>query len=781
MATDRMRRRLRDVDSDDLADLTSNFCVIGTPLPSLNSHKKDPNELKPIWQQEARDAQGRRRFHGAFTGGFSAGYFNTVGSKEGWTPSTFRSSRSDKKAGKQVHTNAARRVEDFMDEEDLEDWKAAQQVSATSGFGQDDAIAGLRGKATNPLASALFGDAGVQRKEGTGWKLLRRMGWKEGQGLGPRVDAKKKARLLALVSNGGQVASSSDITLEDMKHLFAPPPTPVLKYEAKGGGRKGLGAEETQTLQQALARSRGAARKAVETAIAGTSSTEDEASPDGRPIPLGFRLATEPVPPEPSFPLNPVPDGWQPDPIRVWKRHAPDHAASGMRAAAMSPTTRGQLLGEAKIPGPPPSIAAFLSAKAQERLAASSNLPLPASPSQPRQTQYVDVPRLDVATAKQALQGFAPFGADPAKQGRYLTYLRFQLNPGSEEAKKLPVPPELTAEQFSNELREFAKSASMFRPMSSVIASRFTTASAAVMEHETKATSATPGLRHPAPASTARSKDDEKGKEPEKELNTAQKAAGMGNFGHLTRKTEPWAPERLICKRFGIPEPAISRKRRADERDDPQTNNTAERPDWDDPDPFYGSSKSTKSKSGIRVDQHWERNKDQLIALAAGPTPLSLEVQSAASPASKVDPAAEEGVVGMGDDERQGKDTLTYVKPFLDVYKAIFESDAEESDSDEAGYKELRKAKPKLQDPASGQGVLFQTRTKRKGVHNEIHKAASKFATKRKKEKASKGKSLLTFDLDDGDEDPPPASIGPLKPNPDQAKTKSRVRASDLF
>lgn len=29
------------------------------------------------------DKQGRRRFHGAFTGGFSAGYYNTVGSKEG--------------------------------------------------------------------------------------------------------------------------------------------------------------------------------------------------------------------------------------------------------------------------------------------------------------------------------------------------------------------------------------------------------------------------------------------------------------------------------------------------------------------------------------------------------------------------------------------------------------------------------------------------------------------------------------------------------------------------
>ena len=40
---------------------------------------------KPVGlhEQVVRDAQGRVRFHGAFTGGFSAGYFNTVGSKEG--------------------------------------------------------------------------------------------------------------------------------------------------------------------------------------------------------------------------------------------------------------------------------------------------------------------------------------------------------------------------------------------------------------------------------------------------------------------------------------------------------------------------------------------------------------------------------------------------------------------------------------------------------------------------------------------------------------------------
>jgi len=63
--------------------------------------------------QEVLDSEGRRRLHGAFTGGFSAGYFNTVGSKEGWTPSTFVSSRSNRAK------ITAQRTEDFMDAEDV--------------------------------------------------------------------------------------------------------------------------------------------------------------------------------------------------------------------------------------------------------------------------------------------------------------------------------------------------------------------------------------------------------------------------------------------------------------------------------------------------------------------------------------------------------------------------------------------------------------------------------------------------------------------------------------
>lgn len=47
------------------------------PDPSLASLQFSFHHL------QVRDEEGRRRFHGAFTGGYSAGYYNTVGSKEG--------------------------------------------------------------------------------------------------------------------------------------------------------------------------------------------------------------------------------------------------------------------------------------------------------------------------------------------------------------------------------------------------------------------------------------------------------------------------------------------------------------------------------------------------------------------------------------------------------------------------------------------------------------------------------------------------------------------------
>ena len=73
------------------------------------------------------DEKGRRRFHGAFTGGFSAGYFNTVGSKEGWQPKQFHSSRFNRNA-----TVRQQEAEHFMDEEDLAEFGIAPKKFAVA-------------------------------------------------------------------------------------------------------------------------------------------------------------------------------------------------------------------------------------------------------------------------------------------------------------------------------------------------------------------------------------------------------------------------------------------------------------------------------------------------------------------------------------------------------------------------------------------------------------------------------------------------------------------------
>ena len=73
------------------------------------------------WLEEVVDEQGRRRFHGAFTGGFSAGHFNTVGSEGGFVPSTFVSTRGAKRAHHADHQAELMLMRGLVDEEDLRD------------------------------------------------------------------------------------------------------------------------------------------------------------------------------------------------------------------------------------------------------------------------------------------------------------------------------------------------------------------------------------------------------------------------------------------------------------------------------------------------------------------------------------------------------------------------------------------------------------------------------------------------------------------------------------
>ena len=107
--------------------------MINSTFSLDNLPRKKPVTLE---DQFAFDAQGRRRFHGAFTGGFSTGYFNSVGCRDGWRPQKFKSTRSSKAV------DVKQRPEDFMDEEDIGEFgfaptaiRATQDYSSQKGKG----------------------------------------------------------------------------------------------------------------------------------------------------------------------------------------------------------------------------------------------------------------------------------------------------------------------------------------------------------------------------------------------------------------------------------------------------------------------------------------------------------------------------------------------------------------------------------------------------------------------------------------------------------------------
>lgn len=50
------------------------YALYGTPLPAYDPQARDDGSYVPVWKQEVTDERGRKRLHGAFTGGFSAGY-----------------------------------------------------------------------------------------------------------------------------------------------------------------------------------------------------------------------------------------------------------------------------------------------------------------------------------------------------------------------------------------------------------------------------------------------------------------------------------------------------------------------------------------------------------------------------------------------------------------------------------------------------------------------------------------------------------------------------------
>ncbi|KAI5716211.1 hypothetical protein M8J76_002843 [Diaphorina citri] len=176
----------------DSEEEDAEFVLYGTQLDPIEEDEVQARKPINVQDQIATDKHGKRRFHGAFTGGFSAGFCNTVGSLEGWTPSTFKSSRSERAATIQA---SAQLPEHFMDEEDMAEFGIApKRIQIASSYEANaEGARRQRGQGTGTIPGVPVLETLLEPVPDTiGIKLLRRMGWKPGQGIGPRLSRREK-------------------------------------------------------------------------------------------------------------------------------------------------------------------------------------------------------------------------------------------------------------------------------------------------------------------------------------------------------------------------------------------------------------------------------------------------------------------------------------------------------------------------------------------------------------------------------------------------------------
>ncbi|XP_075432478.1 G patch domain-containing protein 1 isoform X1 [Ascaphus truei] len=626
------------------SDGEEDFVTYGKGLELFEEGDR-PKRPIPLQDQTVKDEKGRyQRFHGAFTGGFSAGYYNTVGSKEGWAPSTFISSRQGR-SEKQV-----RRPEDFMDEEDLGEFGIAPNEIMTTDDFASKAKDRIKEKArqlasvTAPIPGAtILEDLIAPAKITIGVQLLRQMGWKEGQGLGPRT--KRKARQqkpessvklygCALPPAGSEGSEDEEDEYLPENVTFAPkdviPIDFTIKDNVHGLGYRGLdpnkalfgsqdthislfgdGSDKTSNLLGTVRHGKGrkvgisgqafgvGALEDEDDDIYGTESlskydtvVREEESGDGLfgwtapkeykskkglakelqtigKILEGFCIAAKSSPSKKIYSPPELPRDYRPvhyfKPVLTTGSHISPALQALLDSAPkpspkpvieqpppqsrhhLSSSQRREMLGETALPGPA-SLMELLSDKDQERIkdlkraaeqqkVKATNLAQEAlksrfQPTSAEETQTTFKAEVHGGELVPAPTGeFRPFETNPEKQQRYENYVR-HLHKGQKDVLESCLDHKMTEWERGRERDEFMRSAMLYKPSNSTLASRFARA-----KHEDD------------------SDKVEVPRDQENDVNDKAAAVKMKMFGKLTRDTFEWHPDKLLCKRFNIPDP----------------------------------------------------------------------------------------------------------------------------------------------------------------------------------------------------------------------------------
>nr|XP_014348561.1 PREDICTED: G patch domain-containing protein 1 isoform X1 [Latimeria chalumnae] len=590
----------------------------------------------PIQDQTVKDEKGRYKcFHGAFSGGFSAGYFNTVGSKEGWTPSTFVSSRQQR-AEKQVH-----RAEDFMDDEDFgEHGIAPKEIMATGDFASKakDKIkekARALAAVTAPIPGAtILEDLIAPARVSIGVQLLRKMGWKEGQGVGPRVKRKpRRQRADPLVKIYGcalpteeSEGSEDEDDFQPENVTFAPKDVVPIDFTPKenvhglgysglnpqrallgdGGGHIGLfvmGSERAGNLLGDTQSSKGR-KLGISGQAFGVGALEDEDADiysadsltqydavlgDQEPgdglygwtapqeyrkkkgsekaigyigkVLEGFILASKAPASDKVYPPPELPRDYRP--VHYFRPVVTAGSTSSRITEALLASTgqlsadvtqkgrhqlnaseRREILGETALQGPS-SVFDLLSeqdrARIKETKQAAEQQQAAKISSQQGVTSQSQVSHSDETHRAwramlsgepgTASSNFKPFAKNPEKQKRYEEYVR-KLNQGQKDAVETSLDPNMTEWERGREREEFIHAAVLYKSANTTLSSRFT---------------------------RAKDEDDadkvEVPRDQESDTTDKEAAVEMKMFGKLTRDKFEWHPDKLLCKRFNVPDP----------------------------------------------------------------------------------------------------------------------------------------------------------------------------------------------------------------------------------
>ncbi|NP_001116191.1 G patch domain-containing protein 1 [Xenopus tropicalis] len=620
------------------SDSEEDFVTYGKPLEQYQEGEQ-PKKPIALQDQTVKDEKGRyKRFHGAFTGGFSAGYFNTVGTKEGWTPSTFVSSRQGRSE------RAVSRPEDFMDEEDLGEFGIAPtEILTTDNFASKSKDR-IREKARElasvsaPIPGAtILDDLIAPAKITIGIQLLRQMGWKEGQGVGPRTKRRAQKQKpesyvrmygCALPPAGSEGSEDEEDEYVPENVTFAPKDVIQIDFTMKdnvhGLGYRGLdpsqalfgsqekhihlfgdGYEKMNSLLRDNQHSRGrkvgmsgqafgvGALEEEDDDIYGRESLSkydtvlcEEESGDGLfgwtapkeyknrkglhkelvyvgKILDGYCTAMKPAAPKKVYAPPELPKDYRP--VHYFKpvlntsnlnspalqallnssQKPPSDAATKQSRHHLNSDQRREMLGETPLQGPS-SVLELLSDKDRERIqdvkhaveqhrikaqklaeeAAKQRFQLKSA----KETQLQESPqRKELVPAHSG--DFRPFEKNPEKQKRYETYVK-NFHKGEKDALENCLDRNMTEWEREREREEFMRSAMLYKSSSSTLSSRFTRA---------KYDDNTDKVEVP--------------RDQESDAGDKSAAVKMKMFGKLTRDTFEWHPDKLLCKRFNIPDP----------------------------------------------------------------------------------------------------------------------------------------------------------------------------------------------------------------------------------